>query len=271
MSIVTVRGQDIHFIERGDPTGRPTLLLHSTGVGSIQWLRFARRLKDRHCLIPDFMNYAPSPDWVGEGPPDWQIDRDAVVKMVLAQDQPVDIVGHSYGGHIALHVAHDHPDRVRFMALHEPIAWGVFQNAGPLDMREAFLGLRERFFPTPALSPEEWLRKFVDYWNADGDWERLPERRKEVWRERFVKIHYEVKHLSFDPYSLDQWRNIDTPILLTVSENATPEEGTACQLLAEHLSHTVCVQVPGGHMAPLTHAAAVLPVLAGGIKASYPQ
>jgi len=269
MTIISVQGHDIHFVTRGD-SGRATLLLHSTGIGSIQWMRFARRLKDRRCFIPDFMNYPPSESWKGEGPPDWQVDLEACRALVLSQDEPVDIVGHSYGGHIALHLAHDHPDRVRRLALHEPIAWGIFQSAGPEEMQIAFQNLRERFFPEPPLSPEEWLRKFVDYWNTPGEWDRLGERRKENWRVRFLKIHHEVKHLCFDPYDLEHWASIQTPTLLTVSENATAEEAVACQLLADKMGAAQCVETPGGHLAPITHSAAVLPLLAQGIGAPWP-
>lgn len=270
MTIITERNHEIHFVDRGE-SGRPTLLLHSTGVGSIQWLRFARRLKGRRCFIPDFMNYPPSDCWKEDGPPDWRVDLEACRTLVLAQDEPVDIIGHSYGGHIALHLAHDHPDRVRKMALHEPIAWGVFQSAGPPSMQEGFRQLRERFFPEPALLPEDWLRKFVDYWNTPGEWDGLGEKRKAAWRERFIKIHHEVRHLCFDPYDIQYWSPIQTPTLITVSENATVEEAAACALLATHMGDTRCVETPGGHLAPITHSADVLPLLAAGIDALIPQ
>ena len=52
-------------------------------------------------------------------------------------------------GSYALHLAHDHPERVGRMALHEPIAWGIFQNEGPEEMQEDFRGLCDRFFPEP--------------------------------------------------------------------------------------------------------------------------
>ena len=270
MTVIMEQNHAIHFVDRGE-SGRPTLLLHSTGVGSIQWLRFARRLKDRRCYIVDFMNYAPSDSWKGEGPPDWRVDLEACRTLVLAQDEPVDIIGHSYGGHIALHLAHDHPDRVRKVALHEPIAWGVFQNAGPAEMQESFRQLRERFFPEPGLAVEVWLRKFVDYWNGEGAWDALSEKRQRTWRDRFVKIHHEVRHLCFDPYSIAHWSSVQTPILITVSENATPEEAAACYLLEAHMGATQCVQTVGGHLAPMTHSAAVLPLLAAGIDANIPS
>lgn len=269
MTIITIDEHKIHFTERGE-SGRPTLLLHSTGVGSIQWMRFARRLKGRHCFLADFLNYAPSDSWKREGPPDWRVDLEACRALVLAQSEPVDIVGHSYGGHIALHLAHDHPDRVRRMALHEPIAWGVFQNAGPIEMQAEFRALRERFFPEPPLSRETWLRKFVDYWNTPGDWDRLPEKRKTNWRDRYPKVHYEVRHLCFDPYTIDHWATVQTPTVVTVSENATVEEAAACELLSQHMGNTQLTVTPGGHLAPITHSAQVLPILAAAIEAQIP-
>ena len=47
MVVVHERGHGIHFVRKGE-AGRPTLLLHSTGVGSIRWLRL-RGVSDRVC------------------------------------------------------------------------------------------------------------------------------------------------------------------------------------------------------------------------------
>ena len=176
----------------------------------------------------------------------------------------------TYGGYIALHLAHDHPEKVRKMALHEPIAWGLLLSAGQPEIRESFLALRRRFFPPTPLERDEWLPRFVNYWNGAGAWEGLHERRQETWRTRFIKIYHEVRHLCFDPYELSYWSTISVPTRITVSENATPEEAETCRLLEQNLASASCVSTPGGHMAPITHSADVLPILARGIDAMMP-
>jgi len=255
----------IHYTERGE-AGPPVLLLHSTGVGSIQWMRFARKLRPRKCLVPDFLAYSPSESWKHGGPPDWRVDLDAARQMLLAQTEPVDLVGHSYGGHIALHLAHDHPDKVRRMALHEPIAWGILAEDGPAEIQEDFAGIITRFFPESGPLPADtWLRLFVDYWNAPGVWQSLNDARQATWRERYPKVHAEVKHLCHDPHRIGHWAKVSTPTLITLSEEAPAHERVVCELLSEHMPHYTLASTPGGHLAPISHSADVLPLFAQAI------
>lgn len=256
---------NIHYDVRGEEN-RPVLLLHSTGVGSIQWKRFVRRLLPRKCLMLDCMGYPPSDAWKGKGAPDWRVDLEAARAILLAQNSPVDIIGHSYGGHIGLHLAHDHPERVSRLALHEPIAWGILSASGPKPIQADFKALVQRFFPATPLPPEDWLRHFVDYWNAPGVWDALATSRKDAWRQRYPKIFSEVRHLCFDPCTLEYWAEIQHPVLLTLSEHAPSHEVVVCELLNKTLPQCQLKHTPGGHMAPLTHGADVLPLLAAAVS-----
>ena len=72
--------------------------------------------EDRHIIAPDWRGYGDTA-WDGAAPdsywfPDYLGDLDALLDA-LAGEQPVDLVGHSMGGHVATLYAGARPQRIR--------------------------------------------------------------------------------------------------------------------------------------------------------------
>ena len=124
MPRVEVGDHSFQYMEEGEIS--PTiLLLCSTGLDSKQWKGLLPHLGGRRELCPHYLCYPGTVDWTGAGEIDSLMDYRAAEALLLAEDGPVDIIGHSYGGFIALRLAKEHPDRIRRMAFHEPIVWGA--------------------------------------------------------------------------------------------------------------------------------------------------
>lgn len=107
---VDLRGLTFHYREYGSG-GRPVVLLHGVASNSRIWISTAPHLAD------DFAVYALDQRGHGESEkPDTGYDFDTIVADlaefvdVLELEQPV-IVGHSWGGNVALQYAATHPDR----------------------------------------------------------------------------------------------------------------------------------------------------------------
>ena len=98
----------------------PVLFLHGWGLGHRAYRRALRRLTARGCRV-----YAPAmPGFGGTAdlPPrersvagyaDWVADFLAEVGV----DEPAFVLGHSFGGGVAIRLAHDHPELVRYLVL----------------------------------------------------------------------------------------------------------------------------------------------------------
>lgn len=101
--------------------GEPILLIHGSGPGVTAWANWRG-------VIPVLSQHARvvAPDMLGFGytscPPDMPLNVDAWVKQLTdlldALDLPrVSVVGNSFGGAIALALAHRHPERVKRLVL----------------------------------------------------------------------------------------------------------------------------------------------------------
>ena len=116
------------FREAG--AGLGVVCLHANASTSAQWRDLIELLdSDFHVLAADSYGAGKSPDW----PTDRRItlrDESELLEPVFQRaGDPFALVGHSYGGAVALKVAVEQPERVSALALYEPTLFSVIEEA----------------------------------------------------------------------------------------------------------------------------------------------
>ena len=258
MPKLKVDGHNFHYQEIGD--GPTVLLLCSTGLDSRQWTNIFPMLEGKKVICPHYLCYSGTDKWQGVGEIDPWIDYRAVEAILLAEDSPIDIIGHSYGGFIALKLAKKYPKMIKKIALHEPIAWGCLQYTERDDLKDEFGEVVETFF-TENLGPEDFLKDFVDYWNVQGTWDSMATKRKHKWLDLQPKILSEVRMLCYDKTPPSFYESIQHPILITLSKETPPHQFEACKIVASSMNDVRIIEVPGGHMGVVTKSHDVMPYL----------
>jgi pimeloyl-ACP methyl ester carboxylesterase len=260
MPRVVVAGTSIAYVEQG--SGEPVILLHSSAASSAQWQALTERLGQRYRVIaPDLYGYGATPDWPGGGP--FSLAREAEIVRTLLDDcdEPVHLVGHSYGGAVALHLACEHGDLLRSLTLVEPVAFhllrvGDVADAEALDEISAIAGGVRR-----ALVSGDYLagmRDFVDYWCGRGTWSALASDRQASMATRLAKVALDFHATFHEPACLWGVQHIAVPTLLVQGECTPPPTRRVCRRLARSLQGVRTATIPhAGHMAPLTHREAV--------------
>lgn len=109
----------LHTHRFGPSDGPTVLALHGiTGHGR-RWKPLANQnLAEAHVLAPDLLGHGRS-----SAEPPWHIEGQADALAQLLRDEatgPVLVVGHSFGGAVAVHLADRHPDLVRGLVLLDP-------------------------------------------------------------------------------------------------------------------------------------------------------
>lgn len=141
--------------------GAPVLFLHGLGChGAVSWAEAAIRL-GRPAVILDLPGHGRSDAPAGFGYTLPEL-ADAVAAAIGSIGGPLDVVGHSLGGSVAVALAHRHPDLVHRAVLVEP-AIDIYPSA-PGDI---------------ASTPEDTL--------ASGGWRELLSR-EVPWRRAEVKL-----------------------------------------------------------------------------------
>ena len=136
------------------------LMLHSGGFSSRQWRRLAAALApDHEVLAPDLLGYGVQPAWPAGEPFHFRQDLAFVESLVEPLDGPVHVVGHSYGGVLALKLALARPEAIRSLgalSFASPVAAGAQQageSAAGSDFVSTFDGTISSFVSTFAASP----------------------------------------------------------------------------------------------------------------------
>ena len=251
-------------------SGEPVVLLHSSCSSRRQWRRLVAELTGRYRTL--------ALDLHGYGETSWPADPDAfsiddevrLVEHVLDRiDRPAHLVGHSYGGVVALATALRHPRRVRSLALHEPV---VFQLAlaGPLapvgaEITRMVELLAER---VEAGAPAAAAEHFIDYWRGEGTWAALPERGRQAAARVIPKLPVELRAMLRSPYTLRDYGTIRSPVCLLAGTVGRAAARRVAELLATVFPNgSLQLVADAGHMAPVTHPQLVNPRIAAHLAA----
>ena len=244
------------------------LLVHSGGLSARQWRRLGEALAPTcEVIAPELLGYGGIAWPVGE-PFHFRQDVDALAQR-LGAGESAHVVGHSYGGFLALQLALAHPECVRSLALYEPVAFGVLDGAAAADVdaRRALAGFAPyRAGPDP---DEAWLASFVDWWNGPGAWAALAEPVRASFRAVAWKLSEEVRSLVADRTPAATYATITVPtLLLGGMRSPAAEQRTLARLAAVMPRATLTLFPELGHMGPITHAALVDAAIVAHIRAS---
>lgn len=239
---------------------RPVLLLHSSGLSGRQWRRIERDVvaQGATAIVPDLTGHGLSPAWPEPTPFSFEIDVDRVASLIAREASPVHLVGHSYGGLVALKAAARAPSRIASLTLIDPVAFGVLADdptgAGRDDLARIDFG----WTPTDGASADEarerWLRTFVDYWGGEGAWSSLRDDARAEFRRVGWVVHEGARSLTLDRTPAAAYRSIDAPVELVIGALSPPAARRVVEILSQALPRATTTEVEGaGHMSPLTH------------------
>lgn len=256
---------------------KPTVIaLHCSGASGRQWRHLSAALGGGFELIaPDLYGCGSRGPWSGERPFNLKEEAALIVDIIDSCSTPVHLVGHSYGGGVALRAAIERPTRIASLSLYEPTAFHMLRAMGPdgrllLDEIRAIARAIDRAVLTG--NYREAARRFVDYWNGDGAWAALRrENQAEILR-YIPKACLDFRALIEEPTPLYAYQRIRSSLLLMRGETSPEPALAIVRKLTAFMKPAGAVTVSGaGHMGPFSHAELVAKEMAAHIVAAEPQ
>jgi len=249
------------------------VLLHGTASTGGQWKSLTAWLAPSHLVLaPDLPGYGTAKEQVS-GAGDLLADAAPAIALIEAQGEPAHLVGHSYGGAVALAIAMSRPELVRSLSLIEPVAFYLLRDGDAGDrrlLREVAL-VEDRIRSAIATGTLELgMACFVDFWNGEGSWARLDPARQAHLCDQIGRVAANFAAIAQEPCRLAQIRAIRCPTLLIRGERSPEPVRRIIGILAATISRGArLAEIPGaGHMAPLTHPQFVDPLIADHILAA---
>ena len=255
MARIETTGGSIAYLDQGH--GEPVVLLHSSGSSGAQWRGLVARLAEARVIAPDLYGYGESSPWRGLAAFTLAHEAEAVLALIRRMGGPVHLVGHSYGGAVALHIARTRGDLLRTLTVIEPVAFHLLRGGAPADAKglAEIEGITREVGEALACGDYErgWQR-FIDYWNGSGAWAAMPAGKRDTMRGQLAKVALDFHSTLHEPVGIGPFRMVAVPTLVMRGSRTRLPTSRICERLAEALPDATLHTVDGaGHMLPLTH------------------
>jgi len=248
----------IHATHSG--AGAPVILLHGSAAHAAQWRSMVGCLEGRFKVItPDLPGYGKSAHRCFATMSLEDIAR-ALSPIVDREAEPVHLVGHSFGGAVALKFASLFPGKVASLTLIEPAAFNAVQDI--LDRTDFVKAGRNSMTAAQEGEPWEAMRFFMDFWNGTGTWGRMSHELRQKMCTQVSNIHRDFNALLGDHFDSEDAVNVRCPSLV-ITGDASPVE---MQRIRDRLMALLPVArakvIEGaGHLVPMTDPHIVDPMV----------
>jgi pimeloyl-ACP methyl ester carboxylesterase len=239
------------------------ICLHSSAGSARQWSALQDLLADGYrVLAPDLLGYGAGANWKHERVLSLDDEAREIEPLIAAEPGGAHLVGHSFGGAVALHLALRNPGRVRSIALYEPMLANLLHEdsgmrAAAIEFGSVRIAVRRAVYSGRA---EHAAHAFVDYWSGLGAWRALPEKRRQAIVHRMRKVDAEFDAILYNATDLAAYRRIRVPVLAMVGGATRRPPRQIVELLCTVLRDVTRQEITGaGHLGPLTHAGDINP------------
>jgi len=236
--------------------------LHCSGGGAGQWRELGVALGPRYVVIaPEHFGCDAAGPWTGEHPFTLADEAAATLEIVDRMDRAVHLVGHSYGGAVALRVAIERPHGVASLALYEPSAFHLLKEPG-FDGEAAFAEIRDVGQNTvEGVITGDYrgaAERFVDYWSGAGAWRTLRPAVQAGMTRWLPKAPLDFRATIDEPTAADAYAQLRMPTLILRGEHAPAPTRVLADALAKLIPAARARVIDGaGHMGPVTHSGVV--------------
>jgi pimeloyl-ACP methyl ester carboxylesterase len=253
----------------------PIVLLHCSGSSGAQWRTLAPLLGARYrVMTPDLIGYGAAAPWSGRDGFSLAQEAAAVRSLLGRLDEPAHLVGHSYGGAVALHIARTRPERVRSLTLVEPSAFHLLRNGDATDLAALREIMSVAADASAALAIGDYsggFGRFVDYWSGPGSWAEMAPEKRAAFAPQLAKVVLDFHALFSEPAGIEDVCDIALPTLLVQGGCTTLPSRCVCARLRMALPEATFRVVQGaGHMLPVTHRDQVNALIADHVQANSP-
>jgi pimeloyl-ACP methyl ester carboxylesterase len=263
-------GIEVDFLEAG-ASGPAVILLHSSVSGARMWRRLMEDLSDRFRVRAiNLLGYGKTPAWPGEAAQSLDDQADLVEAALPAEAEEIHLVGHSFGGSVAMKAAARLGDRVTKLVLLEANPVYLLAQSGQTDAFAEAMAMRNCVKQFGALG--QWhvaAEKFADYWGGAGSWAQTPPERREAFAQALKPNFFEWDAVMNETTPLQEWaRLLPRETLVVADPNTVLPIREITALLRRSCPPWTYREVTGGHMAPLTRPDLINPLIVSFLRSS---
>lgn len=247
-----------HVIEQG-VDGPPIIFIHGSFANPGAWKSMVSILsKDHRCLLLKLPGHAgtrrPGDFECPSLAPEFEI-LDWVIRERCGGH--AHLVGHSFGGAIAMEYALRQAASLRSLTLFEPVSYWVMKSAGDIDSAGAFDRIIRALRSDMAEGVPYACGQIIDFWGGLGSFEGLPDSVKDGMSalERDNLRHWEIGKTLESSDRESDYRALRVPTRLVHGERSNPLAHRIIETLEARIAGSEVSEIEGAsHFLVTTHA-----------------
>jgi pimeloyl-ACP methyl ester carboxylesterase len=252
-------------------TDRETVvLLHGSASNSALWRHTKSALQSRYrCITPDLIGYGSSAAWPQQAAFGLDAELRAIEPLLRCCADTLHLVGYSYGGVLALHLALADPGRVQSLTLIEPVFFAALKYAGDWSSYFEFCRVRDEFVAALARGDRKVaMRRFVDFWMGNDAWVGLPADIRASMLKAADKIVLDWQaSFAADPGRARLSALAARTLLVRGSDSPRPMRSLVDALHAIMPGSARTVVEGANHLLPLTHVSVLTNAILSNLRA----
>jgi pimeloyl-ACP methyl ester carboxylesterase len=255
---------DVDYLEAGS-TGPIVMLVHSSVAGARQWRRLMDDLKgDFRVRAVNLFGYGRTPPWPAAATQSLDDQARLVEAALPTNAEDIYLVGHSFGGSVAMKTAARLNGRARKLVLLETNPFYLLAQAQRVEALAEAMALRNCIKKYGAVG--EWATAaeiFADYWNGPGSWGKMPLERRAAFADMLKPNFSEWDAVMNETTPAEQWVDLLPRATLQIVDPGTVlpirEISAILRRCCPLWDYAEARGV--GHMAPLTRPEVINPLV----------
>lgn len=233
----------------------PVIALHSSASNGRQWNKLREELELHHMVAtPELPGYDQNTARLHDARGLERVAR-PMIAQVSKYGEPVHLVGHSFGGGVALKIALMYPQLVKSLTLYEPIAFHLLLNAdaGDRAMVRELQQIAHSMTGQLNSGPDNVdMEPFVDFWNGAGSWQNMPDFARDKIASTAENVVGDFEAELSESWTLDDVRELRIPTQIMMGMDSPAVAQRMSKLVYDGIPDAELVMLPGlDHMAPI--------------------
>lgn len=253
MKSILAAGQTRFYEEEGE--GPPVILVHGSLSNARQWRTLKERLRGRfRVLAPDLSARANGAGIAADGTCSFEEDCALVARLLEQAGGKAHLLGHSYGGIVAIKAAFAQRDAIASLILIEPSCFHLLEQERQPEFSEITALLLAQRDSAARGDMEASAQGFIDYWIAPGAFAAMPESRRKMIALGIPKVAKDWRGTNDHQTTLADYLSFGVPTLVMRARDTRAPSFRIADMIAGVLPDVSRAEIAsGGHMSPLTN------------------
>jgi pimeloyl-ACP methyl ester carboxylesterase len=175
---------------------------------------------------------------------------------------PAVLVGHSFGGVVALAVALRDKIPVKALALFEPVALKILTSGGDAEVYAAAKAALDDYIASFERGDDGAIQKMVDFWFGKGAFDKMPEPLTTYLIRETASNIKDVRATYRERYAMGALEKLRMPVAIVVGDRSPKVTHRIARALAERVAYGSFTKLENAtHALTTTHADAVAEII----------